>query len=498
MEDSYQKLRIYVSAFISGASMMILEVMGTRMIEPFLGNSIFTWIGVLSVMMVSLSLGYFLGGRIADRKPHGTYVGLILILSGISVALIPLFSHPALKFASKFGMVYGPIPASFLLLSIPSIFLAMVSPYLVKLNTKRLNFLGESSGNIYTVSTLGSILGTLLAGFVIIPNFGIHATLFSLSLILLVNGALFLGKVGLILVVLGLVVNFAIPQPANFEPIFDEVTLYETTSASQYMRVADLPNRGVRLLLVGHGAHNEMPLNSIDPLLGYPAYQKLVYTLLPNIKKALFIGLGGGVMPSDMRRKTNADITVAETDPSIVPIAKEFFNFFEDEKLKVEIADGRLFLSNSNETYDYIVVDAYLGPLTSFHTSTVEFLDELKKHLSPGGLVFVNIISSIEGEKAGLFKSIYKTYKSKFKNIYVFSVLYPTNFTKSENVVLFATDSNYGDKETFVSLFNASSDGEAELATHYYNGPVDTSSYPLLTDDFAPVEFISIGGYNYS
>ncbi|QLJ52979.1 MAG: hypothetical protein Sv326_0804 [Candidatus Fermentimicrarchaeum limneticum] len=494
-EDS-PLLENYISAFVAGAAVMVLEIIATRILEPFLTNSIFTWIGVLSVMLISLSLGYFLGGRIADRNPRYTYIGWIFVLSAVSVALIPLFSYDVLNFSASFGIMYGPFVASAILFSVPSILLAMVSPYLVKRSSKKLSRLGEVSGNIYAVSTVGSIAGTLLTGYVIIPNMGVKAAIFSLSIVLAANGALFLGRKGLLLVAACLLLNYAVPQPANFKSSAKNAVVYETYSPYQYLRVIDRAD-GTRTLSTGVGGQTQIFLNSTNLTSTYTQYQELVYLLKPDARKALFIGLGGGAMPRNMHERTDADITIVEIDPAVVQIAKDFFNFSEDARMRVETGDGRFFLSKSKETYDYIVVDAYIIPLPPFHLTTYEFVEELRKHLNPGGIVFVNIGSALEGSRSGMFKAIFSTYRSQFKNVYVFPSD-DSNYSRSTNIVLLATDVDYGTKEKFVErISNLTNNSETiSFASSYYDRPVYLSSEPILTDDFCPIEMIGISSLN--
>jgi spermidine synthase len=467
--------------------MMVLEIIATRILEPFLGSSLFTWIGVISVMMASLALGYFLGGRMADRKPESSYVALIYILSGLSIAAIPLMSYPILNVAQYFGIMYGPIFASIFLFSIPSILLAMISPYLIKLSARQLKLIGEISGNIYAISTVGSIFGTLLTGFYLIPAMGIKAILFSLSMILIANSVLFLGKKGAFPLVIGLVANLIIPAPLNFTPSPNQTLLYENYSQYQYMRVVDLPKDNSRVIMLAYISQSGIYLNSTELLFGYTKYQKLVYALKPDIKKALFIGLGGGSLPQDLHRVTNADITAVELDPEMVNVAKRFFNFSEDERMRVEVGDGRIFLNKSNEKYDYIAVDVFLCIIPPFHLTTAEFAEELKSHLNQGGIIFINIVSPVEGPRAALFRSILKVYRNSFKNVYIF----PTSnqsYEQRQNIVMLATDVDYGNKQEFISLVNQRSSDKTtrELVTTYYDKPIDTSSDVLLTDDFCP------------
>jgi spermidine synthase len=489
----YPKVRLYISALISGAAIMVLEVLGTRLIEPFLSSSIFTWIGMISVMLTCLSIGYYLGGKAADKNPSYGELALLFIFSGFSVALIPLISYPVLDFSSIFGIMYGPILASLVLFSIPSVLLAMISPYLIKLSAKNLRVVGQIAGNLYAISTVGSILGTLLAGFYLIPNFGIRPIFFSLSILLILNSILFIGKKGLFIVAIGLIVNVLVPQPVNFKPSPGQTLLYEHYSPYQYMRVVDLPDNAMRVISTSaYSYQTRISLNPKDPLLDYQKYQKLIYVLKPDIKNALFIGLGGGAMPMDMHRKTDANITVVEIDQQIVDVAKEYFNFSEDEGMRTEVADGRIFLKNSNEKYDYIVVDAYLAIIPPFHLTTMEFVEELKSHLNPGGIVFINLISPVEGRNSELFKSLLKVYGNSFSNVYIFPV--GQNYTEDGNVVMLATDSDYGSRADFISIINQRSSDNAtrELATHYYDKYVDTSSAVLFTDDFCPVEIEGI------
>jgi spermidine synthase len=285
-------------------------------------------------------------------------------------------------------------------------------------------------------------------------------------------------------------VNFLVPAPLNFTPSPNEVLLYENYSPYQYTRVMDSPEENIRTIYMSaYAAQTRFSLNSTHPLLGYSQYQKLIYVLKPDIKKALFIGLGGGAMPMDMHGRTDANITVVDIDPAMVDVAKKYFNFTEDEKMRTEIGDGRIFLNNSNEKYDYIVVDVFLALIPPFHLTTVEFVEDLKSHLNPGGIIFINIISPVEGANAALFRSILKVYKNSFKNVYVFPTRYGA-YTQVGSIVMFATDVNYGSKADFISLVNqrSSDNSTRELASHYYDKEVNTSANALLTDDFCPVD----------
>lgn len=178
---------IYCVTFLSGAVFLGLEIVASRVIAPFFGNSIYVWGSLISVFLLALSIGYFLGGILADRMPNFRTLSVIIFLAGLLVLLVP-FIHESLgllisglDWDLRFAVLFA-VSAYFLA---PSILMGMVSPYIVKLNTKELSVLGQSAGNVYAISTLGSITGALLVSFVLITAFGTRAILWGSGLTLL-------------------------------------------------------------------------------------------------------------------------------------------------------------------------------------------------------------------------------------------------------------------------------------------------------------------------
>lgn len=165
----------YATIFITGAIILILEITGTRILAPLYGSTVYTWSSLITATMLSLALGYFFGGWFADRRPEIKYLYLFVLSAGILTAIIPYITAPVLSATRGMGLRWGPLVASFALFSPALFFLATVSPYAVKIKTESLKHLGVSAGNLYALSTAGSLFGGIFSGFYIGPNFSTNA-----------------------------------------------------------------------------------------------------------------------------------------------------------------------------------------------------------------------------------------------------------------------------------------------------------------------------------
>ncbi len=172
---------------------MAFEIVGSRMLGPYVGTSIFVWTGIIGVILMCLSLGYYYGGKIADKKPEFKLLALIILLAGLFIGISTLIKDGLLEVLLNTlnDVKLISLLATFILFSIPSVLLGMVSPYAVRLKIKSLDKSGSTVGNLYAISTLGSITGTFLAGFYLIPSFGVIFILNQLAIILGIS-ALFL------------------------------------------------------------------------------------------------------------------------------------------------------------------------------------------------------------------------------------------------------------------------------------------------------------------
>ncbi len=163
----------YLTIFITGAAVLVIEILGTRILAPFYGSTIFVWSSLISVTLAFLALGYLWGGKLADRKPDTGLLYWIVFAAGISIVLIPKYSNWVLIQTDRFGLKFGPLIAAFIIFFAPLFLLGAVSPFAVKIRTRLLDHLGITAGSLYATATLGSLAGALFAGFLLIPNFSV-------------------------------------------------------------------------------------------------------------------------------------------------------------------------------------------------------------------------------------------------------------------------------------------------------------------------------------
>jgi hypothetical protein len=175
-------------AFVCGAIVMGIELVGSRVLAPFFGSSIFVWGSLISVFMGALSLGYYTGGRFSDKNPHLYKLAAVLLISAFLILLIPLIGKPVNNFISELNIDvrWSTLIASTVLFFCPVALLGVVSPYIIKMSTNHLDSIGVSSGSVYAISTLGSILGTLVTSFYLISLIGVSAIFNCFALILII------------------------------------------------------------------------------------------------------------------------------------------------------------------------------------------------------------------------------------------------------------------------------------------------------------------------
>lgn len=471
--------RLEIVVFVSGFAIMVIEIAGTRVLAPFFGNSLFTWTGLISVVLASLSVGYYLGGRLADKNPQARNLSFLLLLPGVFIALLPLFSDAVLGLSGQFGLVYGSFFASVALFSVPTLLLGAITPYAVRLKANNIRVVGESAGNLYAIATMGSILGVLLSGYVLVPYFGMRESFFALSVVLALAGVALLGRKSLPALII--VVLLGIVQPQQLNTLGGNL-IYQKDSP--YYQVQVIDHNNIRYLKTDMNLQSAISTNSTALEFSYYIYHHLFYANDPNIKSAMYIGLGGGAMVSDLQRNSSASVDVVEIDPVIIQVADRYFGVSESAGTRIYNEDARVFLQNTSKKYDLIVVDAFGSDASMpYELTTLEAAEEMKSHLNSDGTLFVNIPSSFQGDGSGVFKSFYKTFGTVFPNLYVF----PTrlrNLTRPQNIVIVATSAGSAySSDYFIKKLN----GTMGIGG-YYNGTIDVSGYPVLTDDRNPIE----------
>lgn len=499
------KLPLWVSVFISGAVVMALELLGSRLLAPVFGNSIFVWGSLIGVVLASLSAGYYLGGKLADMRPEFHTLSLVIFVAGLLVLALPAITPPVFDaiLRLRIGERYSPLVATVLLLGPPSVLLGMVSPYAIRLAVRSVERLGKSSGNLYALSTVGSIVGTFVTVFVLIPEFGVNKIIVALGVTLLVVAFIGLGarmKVFILLILIA--VPFIAPYlvthrltVATYSLALGD-TVYETDTPYHHLLVADAFDPGssstVRYLILDDNFHSAMDLKDPDrTVFSYTGYFELPFLVKPNITRVLFIGGGGFTGPKAfLAHYPAALVDVAEIDPEVIRVAEEYFKVDPAiPRLRIYNSDGRLFLQQSDQTYDLIVLDAYSRSYVPFHLMTLEFFKLLAEHLSSDGFVVSNLIARISGDSSELLKAEAKTMNAVFPNIYLF----PTKgsaYPDLQNIEVLATARPARlTGADFVRLATASSLSKNQLledVSNFYALPTDDG--PVLTDNFAPVD----------
>jgi spermidine synthase len=485
---------LQVTVFVCGAVLLGLEIVGSRVLAPYFGSSIFVWGSLISTFLAGLTVGYYTGGFLADRRPRLLAMAVLILISGALVAILPVVAPPVNRLIAgvDFGPRLNPLLATLCLFFLPSVFMGTVSPYAIKLAASSLATIGNTAGLIYAISTAGSIVGALLTAFYLIQMIGVRSILYSLGitlmalamLLIIVNRAITgrLSKRALAWGVFGIFCS-SVPALAAVNILYEKDSLYHHIIVTE--------DDSLRTLRFDRLRQSAMDLKDPDRMVfHYTQYLHLAMVFHDTPQRALFIGLGGGSAPRRFHRDyPTLLIDVAELDPEVVSIAKRYFLFQESERLKVQAVDGRIFLQKTPHRYDVIVLDAYYADAIPFHLSTREFFKELKAKLTPTGIVVSNIIGSVRGADSKLFRSILKTMGSEFAQTYVFPV------EEISNIIVIATQGQERLSKQEVIRQSRRLEDERKVqfplerfAHTYVLERIPLDDVPLLTDDYAPVD----------
>jgi spermidine synthase len=408
---------IYVIAFVTGAIVMSFEMLGSRYLNPYFGSGIYTWASLISTVLLALTLGYFVGGWLADRNPSARVLASTVLVGSAYMLALPSFAQPLLELllADIDDVRTGSLVASLAILLFPVTFFGMYSPFAIRLMLRSASNSGTVSGTVYGVSTFGSIVGTLGTTFFLIPTIGTRAITLWLGAAGLACGLvlLLLGrakrKAGAIAaaILLAAIAVTTIPPAAAQEPLIDEAARAEILKGkdgrlahveSEYndIYVTKRRNQLIMTFQLKGWNYTESVANLEDPddlPLHYSRVMTSASLLYPaDPKRILMIGLGGGSI-STYYGRAMPDVTIdaIELDQRVIDVAKKYFAIRETSRVKFIAADGRVFLNRSKERYDLILLDAYRGGYVPFHLLTKEFYALLKDRLTPSGAVAFNV-----------------------------------------------------------------------------------------------------------
>ncbi len=499
--------------FVAGACSLAVELSASRLLAPYFGTSLFVWANLIGLILLYLTIGYYLGGRLADRYPRPAVLYSLTIIASFLIGLIPFISRPILTWSQSsfatysIGVFYGSLVAVILLFAIPMILLGCVSPFAIRLRIEQLGKSGRTAGQLYAISTAGSILGTFLPVLWLIPSIGTYRTFFTFAVSLLLVSILALtvtrlsiprpgkGHIDKSFFSILLLIPMTLSILAIRGPIKPAdgsngggVLLAERESAYNYIQVVQVGEETQLILNEGVGIHSiynpyqvltEGPWDyfMMAPFFNNPPY------MWQQVQKVCVIGLGAGTAVREFTAAYGPiPIDGVEIDPTIVSLGRQYFNMNE-KNLNVIVQDGRYYLQTTAKKYDVIAIDAYQQPYVPFQLTTKEFFQTVRDHLTPTGTTVIN--AGRTNSDFRLVEALAQTMHSVFPNVYIIDT------QRFENSLIIGTNahtslSNFATNTKY--LTNPLLEDVANAASATGNIREEHSSTVWFTDDRAPVE----------
>jgi len=478
---------LMAALFVAGAATLVLEIGGTRVISPFYGSSIYCWSALITVTLVALAGGYSMGGRAADRGASLTLFARGLCLAGAAVAAVPVLRAPVLRLTAGLGVQLGALASATILLAPALVWLSMLGPISIRLTALALDTVGRKAGDVYAVSTLGSVLGAVLAGFVLIPRLSIAHVFYGTATLLLVLGALGYRLAQIKLPLLQMAAA-AVVALFGFWPrqVPDTNILVNKDSPYGQIKVMDTAGRK-RYLLVNGTAQSVARLPGLESDSQYAHALEWTPLLRPRARRALVIGMGAGLVPAAWERAHGLTVDAVDIDPEIVSVARNYFGYRPRGRVFVE--DGRTFLEREGLPYGLILLDAFATESPPYHLFSREAIAAMKRRLKPRGILAVNIVSIVRPPGNEPWVAAYKTLKAVFPEVRAF--VGSEVYAGIANVLLFASDGPLADGgASRRARPEALPDLAAMLDRELVPGAGEISAAPVMTDDHAPMEFL--------
>lgn len=525
-------IKANIIVFIASFCTLVIELVAGRIMAPYVGVSLYTWTSIIGVVLAGISVGAYLGGRIADRYPRSSTLGWLLFFSGLGAFSISPLTNLVGGAQFQTSLMARILLITAIVFFVPSCLLGMISPVVVKLTLHNLEKTGNVVGKIYAFSTLGSILGTFATGFFLISWIGTRSILLTMGIILVLSGLIFgnffRSKKALGFFILFLVLSFFLPivglrvyaitHPAEFsfpsspfqsiKAFCEQAFRYPLEEETYFFKESDYytiklkksikGNNGNPLesLVLDHLVHSYTDLN--DPLYIEYEYIRMYEEMVRwQAKKrgsfrSLFLGGGGYTFPRFIGTKyPNAETDVVEIDPEITRAAQKHLGLSGYPKIRTFNEDGRWFVMNrrEKEKYDFIFGDAFNDLSVPYHLATKEFAMQIKNLLKPDGMLLVNVIDNFQ--KGAFLPSYIRTLEEVFGkgNIYLLTLSSDYDHIGITTFVIVASPQKL-DMKHFVEKVKR--DGE-EMTSHVMSPErlqqfLHERTSVILTDDYVPVD----------
>jgi predicted membrane-bound spermidine synthase len=484
------RLYLYITAGITGAAIMIVEILGAKILAPWFGTSHFVWTAQIAVTLVALAAGYYAGGRLVGSAPRlGRLYGAIAIAAAYLACAVAL-RQPVVFLFLDLPLAAGSLLSSVFLFFPPLGLLAMTGPFLVRVLTRTVNEVGGNVGRLTSVSTIGSFIGTLAIGYLLIPLLPNSTTMYATAaLCALISAAWFLLWRRRAAALAGIAAIFAVGAAAGAWGLAHEgfrvsslEEIYRGNSNFGVLQVLQQRDRPYRFYLTDYLIQNTYDVTQGRSVSMFTyMLQDLARAYTPGLPRVLCIGMGVGIVPRELARE-GSRVDVVEINPAVAPVARRFFDL-DTSAFRLVIADGRQFLNTCSEQYDAVILDAFNGDSSPSHLMTREAFMSIRRVLKPDGVLVMNSFADMDPSSDYLGASLARTLRSVFAGLRVHG-------TRGGNMLFVASpraDLSILHPPVFTDV-HADALTEVRDAFSTLWEP-DPSHGTILTDDFNPVEF---------
>lgn len=479
--------------FIAGAIVMVFEIVGARILAPYIGTSFFVWTSLIGFVLASLSLGYYLGGKWIDKNTSLTVAGYALLGSALSILWVIFIKDSFLDWVINHvkGLKASSIFAGLILFAPAGLFLGMISPMISRLLLKNIPDAGKTMGNIFAWGSIGSLFGTFLAGFYLLPNFSLTSIILSLQIIAtLFAFVIFFSQKKWIASFISLIIiltAFFLTKPNSNRYTYEYESEYN--SIKVFPTIDYQSGDSILIMQLGRQRAGGKSLTNRPLPFNYLYYFRLAEHFNPGFNNSLMLGGAAYSFPQYyLDAYPNAKMDVIEIDPEVTRVAKEYFGLKETNNLEIHHQDARTYINSCSEKYDVIYSDTFRNAISlPYQLTTIEAVRKQYDILNDEGIVMVNVIQSVEGKSSLFLQAELKTFMQVFPQVYLFADRGANKREELQSTIILAIKS---EEPPLFSSHNLAID--SLLAKRVIKEVPLTQD--ILTDDFAPVDYLAFRG----